>query len=149
MIRLYLSENQIVWFVYHENMTRFIPRIDQEGNILQIISSGSKNLNSVDLISYLVLLSETEFMMSQFAWLQYNFLSIKFGSLWDASIVRMTTEPKVVYNLMMDYNNYFDGPIMIRVFNNTCYLLWTSSVQFVALTYFPLDKNQIDIPTLK
>ena len=147
---LYLSENQIVWFVYHENMTRFIPRIDEDGNILQIITSGAKNLNSIDLMSYLVLLSETEFMMTQFACYSFNFLSISSASsIWDVSVVRMSTEPKVVYNLMMDYNNYIDGPIMIRVFNDTWYLLWTTGVSYVGLTPFPLDNSKIDIPTLK
>ena len=106
-------------------------------------------MNSIDMMSFLEILSDTEFMMAQFGWISYNFLVISSSSIWDVSVLRMTTQPKVEYNLMMDYQNFVDGPIMIKVFNNSCYLFWVSGWQFLALTYFPLDKNKIDIPTIK
>ena len=146
---MYISEAQIIWFTYYENMTRFIPRIDQEGNILQIIWSGAYNLNSVDFMSFIEILTETDFMMIQFLWRSVNGISINPSSMWDVSVLKMTTTPKVEYNLMIDYNNMFDAIIEIHVVNNTWYIMWLSALSFTAFSYFPVDKNLIDVNMIK
>ena len=115
--QLLISDAQIIWFIYYQDMVRFIPRIDQEGNILQIIAFRSKGLNLIDMMSYLYILSENEFIIFQSVQNLINGISISNITGTDVSVVRMTTEPKVEYNLMIDYNNFVDGVIRFYVVN--------------------------------
>ena len=95
-----MSESQIIWFIYYQDLIRFIPRIDQNGNILQIIAFRTKNLNLIDMTSYLYVLSENEFILYQNSQNVVNGISISNITATDVSVVRMTTEPQVEYTLM-------------------------------------------------
>ena len=146
---MYISEAQVVWFIYYENMTRFIPRVDQDGNILQIIWSGAYNLNSIDLMSFLEILTETDFILTQIAWQAINGISVSPSSSWDVSVLKMTTTPKVEYNFMIDFNSTLDVVFHMHAINNTWYIMWISMLRFVAFSYFPIDKTLIDINLVK
>ena len=139
----------IIWFIYYENMTRFIPRIDPDGNILQIMATGAYSLNSIDFMSFLEILSETEFMMIQFLWRSVNGISIFSNSACDVSVLRLTTTPKVQFNLMIDYNTSFDGVIEMHVLENTWYIMWINIPTFIAFSYFPIDEALIDTNEIK
>ena len=139
----------IIWFIYYENMTRFIPRIDPDGNILQIMATGAYSLNSIDFMSFLEILSETEFMMIQFLWRSVNGISIFSNSTCDVSVLRLTTTPKVQFNLMIDYNTSFDGVIEMHVLENTWYIMWINIPTLIAFSYFPIDEALIDTNEIK
>ena len=98
--QLLMSESQIIWFIYYQDLVRFIPRIDQDGNILQIIAFRTKSLNLIDMMSYLYILSESEFIIFQSVQNLINGISISNITGTDVSAVRMTTEPKVEYTLI-------------------------------------------------
>ena len=102
--QLLISEAQIIWFIYYQDLIRFIPRIDQDGNILQIIAFRTKNLNLIDMMSYLYVLSENELILFQDLQNIVNGISISNVTSTDVSVVRMTTEPKVEY-INMKYIN--------------------------------------------
>ena len=99
--QLLISESQIIWFIYYQDLVRFIPRVDQDGNILQIIAFRSKSLNLIDMTSYLYVLSENEFILYQNSVNTVNGISISNITATDVSVVRMTTEPQVEYTLIL------------------------------------------------
>ena len=103
--QLLISEAQIIWFIYYQDLIRFIPRIDQDGNILQIIAFRTKSLNLIDMMSYLYVLSENELILFQDLQNIVNGISISNVTSTDVSVVRMTTEPKVEY-INMKYINW-------------------------------------------
>lgn len=84
-----------------------------------MIGFGSLTLNNLQIFSRIILLSENEFIMMQMLSQSLTNISVSntFGD--DISMVRMTTDLKLKYNLMFDYENVESKVIDMHVHGNT------------------------------
>jgi proteasome assembly chaperone (PAC2) family protein len=103
-----ILDNEDIWFRIGENSNFYIGRFDGNGDLLQLIGIGSKTLNQKHEIVKLSIIDSSSFLIALEAGTSINGLGISEISHKDASIIKATTDPKVIWNIMFDYNNAID-----------------------------------------
>ena len=142
-----VTNDQVAWINLIEHRISFIFRIDENGNILQVISFGSMNLHFAISFAGLYVISESEFLYQQALIYSDGIFSSGYVSNSDFSIARINTNFEVKYNIMLNYGNVLQYSFNFVVDNRDyCYvIIWTFSEGYL-FSMFDINnvnKNQM------
>ena len=92
---LQITGDQVAWFVLTSSNVSFVYRLSSEGTLLQIIWFGSTNIFLPTTITFLNVISESEFMFTQELSLLNSNISISQTTGTDFSIAKISTDLNV------------------------------------------------------